>query len=172
MSAYNFPDYRERFFEYKNLTKVHGQPTIDSIVLLYDQVKVNAQKVQTTLGGDQWGYLAIAVTTPVYRVIPGTVPFIRPTHSGVFTPVATTAPVVTGVATRAGAAAGAAVPAPTLTSGAIATQKNAYDERLRLYNEFQSVEDLLRTQIIDAIDHVYPNSHKRCHYYFDYQIYS
>ena len=51
MSAYNLPNYRERFFEYKDLDKIHGQPTIDSIVKCLRQLKRNAQKVSTTLGG-------------------------------------------------------------------------------------------------------------------------
>ena len=51
-SVYNLPNYRERYFEYKNLDKVHGQPTIDLIVKLLRQVKRNAQRVPTTLGGN------------------------------------------------------------------------------------------------------------------------
>ena len=54
-SAYNLPDYKEKFFEIKVLDKIHGQPTIDSIVKLFRQVKRNAQRVLTTLGGGQLG---------------------------------------------------------------------------------------------------------------------
>ena len=49
--AYNLPDYRAQFFEYKDLTKIHGEPTVDSIITLLCQVKRNAQRVTTTLGG-------------------------------------------------------------------------------------------------------------------------
>ena len=58
-SAYNLPDYKEKFFEIKVLDKIHGQPTIDNIVKLLRQVKRNAQRVPTTLGGGQLGYLAL-----------------------------------------------------------------------------------------------------------------
>ena len=56
-SAYNLPDYRARYFEYKELNEVHGEPDIDSIVMLLRQVKRNAQRVTTTLWGGQLGYL-------------------------------------------------------------------------------------------------------------------
>ena len=52
MSAvYNLPNYRDKYFEYKDLTKIHGQPTIDTIAKLLRETKRNAQRVPTTLGG-------------------------------------------------------------------------------------------------------------------------
>ena len=41
-TAYNLPDYRARFFEYKDLDKIHGQPTIDTIAKMLKQLKRNA----------------------------------------------------------------------------------------------------------------------------------
>ena len=38
-------------FEYKELTKIDGEPTLDSILILHRQIKQNAQCVPTTLGG-------------------------------------------------------------------------------------------------------------------------
>ena len=99
INPYNLTNYREKCFDYKTLTKAHGEPNIDSIVLLYDQVKINFKKVRTTLGGGQFCYLAVAISTPVYEIIPSTVPFVRPTHPGPFTPVAPAAAAPT-VATR------------------------------------------------------------------------
>lgn len=46
MSAYNLPDYRAKYFEYKDLSKMYRQPTIDSIVTLMKQGKRNAQSVK------------------------------------------------------------------------------------------------------------------------------
>ena len=51
MASYNLPDYRTKYFEHKDLDKVYGQPTIDTIVKLLKQSKRNAQSVPTTLGG-------------------------------------------------------------------------------------------------------------------------
>ena len=146
MSAYNLPNYKEKYFEFDKLDKVQGQPNIDSIVQLRRQCKINAQTVPTTLGGGQLGYLALVIPPAEYNAIPGAAPFVRPLDPGIFTPVVTA-----GVATRAGAG-------NVLTPTDIATQKIAFDERKRLYNECQAVEAILRTQIMDAIkrDYLHP----------------
>ena len=87
MSAYNLPDYRTKFFEHKDLSKIYGQPTIDTIVTLLKEGKRNAQSVSTTLGGGQFGYLWFFLTDADYNRIPGTIPFVRPVDPGSFTPV-------------------------------------------------------------------------------------
>ena len=61
MSLSHIPDYKERYFETKELTKVHGTPTVDTILKVYKQLKRNAQCVPTTLGGGQLGYLWIVL---------------------------------------------------------------------------------------------------------------
>ena len=143
MATYNLPDYKEKYFEYKDLDKIHGQPTIESIIKLLRQVKRNAQCVPTTLGGGQLGYLALVLTPAAYNAIATSALFIRPTDPGIFAPIPHP-----GVATRAG------VP-PPLSAADIATQKIAHDERKRTYNECQAVESTLRNQIIKAIDETY-----------------
>ena len=85
-SPYSLPDYRSRFFEYKTLTKIIGEPTIDTIVKLHKEIKRNAQKVPTTLGGGQNGYLGLVIPTNIYNNIPGTAPFIRPENPEPFAP--------------------------------------------------------------------------------------
>ena len=137
-SAYNLPDYRARYFEYKDLTKILGEPDVDSILILLRQCKRNAQRVYTTLGGGQLGYLALCIEAAYYNVIPGATPFIRPVDPGTFNPV-----VPLGVR---------AVP---LTPADIATQKIAFDEEKRKFNECQAVETALRNQIVEAIDPEY-----------------
>ena len=87
-SAYNLPDYRARYFEYKDLTKILGKPDVDSIVKLLREVKRNAQRVYTTLGGGQLGYLALCIENAYYNAIPGSTPFIRSVDPGVFNPLA------------------------------------------------------------------------------------
>ena len=56
--THNLPDYKEKSFVLKNLTKVYGQPNIDNIVQLLTEVKRNSQTVKTIIGGGQFGYLA------------------------------------------------------------------------------------------------------------------
>ena len=143
-SVYNLPNYNEKFFEYKTLTKIHGRPNIDNILVLYKQVKQNAQCVPMTLGGGQLGYLSLVLSNTAYASIPGAAAFIRPTNPGNFT----LTPNPTPAATRA---TPSPVP-PPLTAEQIAIQKTNYDNRLRLYNETQAVELALRNQLIEAIE--------------------
>ena len=143
MATYNLPDYKVKYFEYKDLDKIHGQPTIESITKLLRQVKRNAQCVPTTLGEGQLGYLALVLSPAAYNAIATSAPFIRPTDPGIFTPIPHP-----GVGTRAG------VP-PPLSATDIATQKIAHDERKHAYNECQAIENTLRKQLIKAIDETY-----------------
>ena len=81
-SAYNLPDYRARYLEYKYLTKILGEPDIDSILKLLREAKRNAQRVYTTLGGWQLGYLALCIEVAYYNAIPGAIPFVCLTDPG------------------------------------------------------------------------------------------
>ena len=88
MSVYNLPDYRNKYFEHKDLDKIYGQPNIVSICKLFKQGKRNAQCVNTTLGGGQTGYLFLYIEPATFRTIPDTMAVIHPTDPGVFTPTA------------------------------------------------------------------------------------
>ena len=144
-SPNSLPDYRSSYFEYKSLTKILGEPTIDSIAKLHKEIKRNAQKVPTTLGGGQNGYLGLVIPTDVYNAIPGTRQFHRPQDPGVFTP---TPRRVARIITRGQGI----VNEPELTPEEITIQKIHYDQNLRLYNKVQAVETLLCTLIIEAIE--------------------
>ena len=128
MNAYSVMDYRSTHFEYKDLFKIHGFPDIDSLLRILRQLKRNAQRVPTSLGGGQLGYLALILSTLAYDNIPNSSPFVRPTLPGLFTPSNT-----------------------RLTAAEISEEKAAYDEAVRLYNECQAVEQALRNQLIEAI---------------------
>ena len=83
-NSYYIMDYKSTHFEYKELTKIHGQPDIDSLLRIFRQLKHNAQKVQTILGGGQLGYLALVVSTASYDSITNLNPFTRPIFGGYF----------------------------------------------------------------------------------------
>ena len=85
-NSYSNVDYKSTHFEYKELTKIHGQPDIDSLLRIFRQLKRNAQKVQTILGGGQLGYLALVLSTASYDSITNSLPFARPVLLGTFTP--------------------------------------------------------------------------------------
>ena len=159
-------------FEYKELTKIDGEPTLDTVLLLHRQVKRNAQSVPTTLGGGQLGYLALVISPTKYDAIPNATPFVRPPAPGLFTvqlPTsqdttlnAVTSPsTATRRTTRSVARTATSLPPdqpplpanqPTVIfSAEVATQKAAHDDAVRKYYECQAVEQALRTQIIEAI---------------------
>ena len=147
--SYKLPNYKEDYFEYKQLSKIYGKPTLETLITLHRQLKRNAQRVPTTLGGGQLGYLALTVTPTVYNSIPNATNFIRPSDPGIFS--LTPNPVPT---TRGSRAAGPAV-APPLSPSDIALQKALHDKNKRLYNETQAVEMVLRNQLIEAIEPIY-----------------
>ena len=113
MSIYNLSDYRNKFFECKNLEKIHGNPDIDLIIKILRQCERNAQRAPIILGEGQLGYLALVIDNHIHNVIPISSPYVRPLNLGMFSPVT---PV--GVATRS-----VTVIAPTLTATDVTTQK-------------------------------------------------
>ena len=66
------------------MTKIDGETTLDSILLLHRQVKRNAQSVPTTLGGGQLGYLSLVISEEKYNAIPNATEFVRPQDPGKF----------------------------------------------------------------------------------------
>ena len=94
-TVYSLPYDITRYFEYKELDKIHGQPNIDTIIKLVKQLKRNAQWVPTILGGGQLGYLALILSDTDYLKIPNSSAFIRPSDPGTFSPG------TTGTVTRA-----------------------------------------------------------------------
>ena len=84
-TVYNLPNYQDKYFEYKDLTKIHGQPTIDTIAKLLRETRRNAQRVPTALRGGQLGYLALIIEAAYYNVILGAAVFRCPTDPGTFT---------------------------------------------------------------------------------------
>ena len=131
-NPHSLPDYKERYFEYKDLDKVHGRPTIDGIIKVFRQLKRNAQRIPTSLGGGNHGYLALLLSPNQYDAIPTTQPFIRPANPGIYS-----------------------IPAGRTTAAEISLAKAQYDESLRLFNEVRAVETLLRNQLINAFDSDY-----------------
>ena len=129
-----FPDgainYIETVFEYKELTKIHGEPTYESVKRLHNEVKANAVQVRSNLGGGNFGHLGLVMSNAQYALISG-VPFNRPAHSG---------PLV--------------VP-PGSTQAQIQAIRDTHREQLRVFHEVLGVESNLRQQIVAAIEPPY-----------------
>ena len=84
-------NYRTDYFQYENLTPIHGEPDFVSIQKLKNEVKANAQSVPSTLGGGNHGFLGLVLHPVEYALISNT-PFISETYPGPLTfPPGTTA---------------------------------------------------------------------------------
>ena len=55
-------DYWNTFFEHANLTKIHGEPTFESIQTLQCEIIVNALSVYSDLGGGAHGHLGLVLS--------------------------------------------------------------------------------------------------------------
>ena len=103
------------YFEFPNLTKIHGEPTFDSIKTLQNELKTNSQTVPSNLGGATHVHLELVLNHQQYALL-SNVPFITPSHPG---------PLV--------------IP-PETTEHMTNTLKEQNSETLRVFNETQTVE--------------------------------
>ena len=53
-------NYVDTYFEFKELTKIHGEPTFESLKKIKDELKANASAVTSDLGGGANGHLALS----------------------------------------------------------------------------------------------------------------
>ena len=69
------------YFEFPNLTKIHGESTFDSIKTLHNELKTNSQTVPSNLGGGTHGHLGLVLNHQQYALLSGA-PFIALVHPG------------------------------------------------------------------------------------------
>ena len=121
------PNYRETLFEYPDLTKIHGEPTYESLRLIQNQLKANARSIHTYLGGGQLGHLGLVLTPAQYALL-SPHPYVRPPRPP---------PLV--------------LPAYQLPH-VVQTAQNRHNDQVKLFNECNNVEQALRQQIVKAVD--------------------
>jgi hypothetical protein len=61
-TASHFPNYQEIYFEFKELNKIHGEPTFEALMTLSKELKANAQSALSTLGGTCQGHLGLELS--------------------------------------------------------------------------------------------------------------
>jgi uncharacterized phage-associated protein len=128
--ASNGINYRETYFEFPELTKLHGEPTSESLFKLRNELKANAQSVYSNLSDGAHGHLALVLSDAQYALLTNQ-PFVRPVHPGPLAIAAgTTAPMA-------------------------AVMKEAHSEQIRLFREVQGVEKALIQQIVQAVEAPY-----------------
>ena len=79
-------NYKDSYFEHRVLTKIHREPTYETLHHLKNELKTNASSVPTTLGGNNHGYLGMILTSAEYHRITLADTFTRPPNPGVLVP--------------------------------------------------------------------------------------
>lgn len=123
-------DYRNNAFEIVNLTKIHGEPTFESICVLQREIIINSQCVHTHLGGGAHGHMGL-VMSPQEYAMHSNAAYLRLVHPG---------PLL--------------IP-PGVTQQFADTLREQHKEQVCLFCEVQGVDQALRQQIATAIEPQY-----------------
>ena len=119
-----------RYFEFKTLPKIHGEPDYSQLKELKDKLKTNASKITSDLGGGAHGHLGLVLSQGEYATVSPT-PYVRPVHPGVLV-------------------------IPPGTTNHIATiMREDHKKELQAYHETIDLENALKKQISEAIDEPY-----------------
>ena len=117
-------NYRESF-EIPVLTKIQGEPTADSLILLKRELKAKASSFYSNIGGGTHGHLFLVISPTQFNLLPNAA-FVRPLHPGRLT-----------------------IPNGTTAAMSVVI-KDQYNEQIRLFREFNVVEKALISQIVSA----------------------
>lgn len=123
-------NYRDTYFEKKDLTPIHGEPTPDSLLHLKNELKTNARSVPSNLGGGTHGHLGLVLSPDTYALL-SNIPFDRPNHPGPL-----------------------AIPPGTINHMAN-TIRDQHNEALRVFREVLGVDQALLQQLVEAIEPQY-----------------
>lgn len=126
------PSVNDTYFQHKVLTKIHGQPTYETLQNLATEIKANAVSVPSTLGGGLYGHLGLVLSDIRYATLAHTVPWVSPANPGPFVP-----------------------PPPPATRAQIEAAKDAWQELKLSFDFFQATEKALISQIVQSIDPIY-----------------
>ena len=116
-------DYRSNYFEHATLTKIHGEPTYDTLQRLHNELKSNAASVPSSLGGGAHGHLGLVVSPARYALI-SNVPYARPQPPGML------------------------ILPPNVTDQIAMINRDNYNEQVRTFREVTVVEKALLQQVV------------------------
>jgi hypothetical protein len=80
------PSVNDTYFQHKVLTKIHGQPSYESLQNVSTELKANASSVPSILGGGQHGHLGLLLSDARYATLPHSIPWATPGNPGLFVP--------------------------------------------------------------------------------------
>jgi len=118
---------KETYFTFKTLSKIHGEPTLESLAKLRKQVFANAEAVPNSKYGTN-GYLGLVMTNEQFSKR-STIPFTRP---GAVPEIDTNG-----------------------TQTQLLQRERQYQRRVAYVKEFAQMESVIFQQIRDAIDEEY-----------------
>ena len=73
------------YFEYKELTLLHGESTFNTFQKLLSQMKVNTSSVPKNLGKGGHGFIGIILSIASYATLAPLTPFLLPKPPGILT---------------------------------------------------------------------------------------
>ena len=118
-------------FLMKTMPKIDGEPDYGNINTMMQLLYGNAASLPTTLGGGQHGHIGIIMTPQLYTTLANT-PYESPNDPGI---------------------------TPTHATGVSAAIRQTnfleHKEESRIYDNPHTMEDKLKSIIIDAVDEVY-----------------
>ena len=129
--ATSIPSVNDTYFQHKVLTRIHGQPTYDTLQTLSTEIKANAASVPSTLGGGSYGHLGLVLSPDRYATLANAVPWISPVNPGPFDPPAV------GTAAQIDAA------------------KDVWRGLKLSFDLCQATEKALIAQVVESIDQIY-----------------
>ena len=124
-------DYANTYFEYPELSKIHGTPTYPLICIIKDEIKAHANSVASDLGGGANGHYDLVVNPAEYAMVLGTIPYVRPVHPGALN-----------------------IPLGSTQHAATALRED-HKEAIRVFREVNDVEQRIIKQLVRAIDATY-----------------
>ena len=74
-------NYVKTYFIHPTLTPIRGEPEYSTLKVLKNELKANASKVSSDLGGGNHGHLGLVLTPAEFAMI-SAVPYVRPIHPG------------------------------------------------------------------------------------------
>ena len=120
-------DYKTTFFEFPTLTRIHGEPTYETLQTVYQELKANASSVPSFLGGGANGHLGLVLNAQQYALV-SPIPYIRPLFPGpLFVP-------------------------PDAPPQVAVILRDQHAEAVRVFREVAGVEQALRQQLVAAIE--------------------
>ena len=120
-------------FPHPELTPILGKPTGLTVTKLLTEVYANAMAVPSTSGGGNHGHLGSIIAPAAYITISAQPePFEIPSHPGTQEP-----------------------PPAGATAIQITNANRIYDTALRTYDTHHRLQQIIKSQIIQAVDHTY-----------------